>query len=150
VAVFLFCAQGGGGGGDNVVFCGFSFTFDAKTQARAACLLRQLCETVKSVHSQKWIHHDISLSNIIVEQRQLADDDNNNNNFNNNSFGSNSTVQLRTHLVDFGLAQYSHSDAALLDSYGATPFFSAPELLNRKPHRGSPVRVFGCLLLCCW
>lgn len=92
---------------------------------------------MKSVHSQKWIHHDISLSNIIVEQRSPENDNNNNNDLTTAA----SSQQLRTHLVDFGLAQYSLSEASLLDSYGATPFFSAPELLNRKPHRGSPVNL---------
>jgi serine/threonine protein kinase len=54
------------------------------------------------------------------------------------------------HLIDFGLAQHSATSEVLLESFGATPYFSAPELLCRKSHRGAPVDAYalGVILFC--
>jgi len=92
-----------------------------------AAFLRQLCDTVANVHQVKFVHHDISLTNIIVA--------------NNNQ---------EVHLIDFGLAQHSATPEVLLESFGATPYFSSPELLCRKSHRGAPVDAYalGVILFC--
>ena len=36
------------------------------TEANAALHLKQLCETVKAVHARQWVHHDISLTNVVM------------------------------------------------------------------------------------
>lgn len=77
----------------------------AERDARAS--FRQLAATIRDVHRTGWVHHDLSLNNVLID-----------------ALGA-------TTVVDFGLAQ-PLSDA--ITSFGATPYYSAPELLLRLPH----------------
>jgi serine/threonine protein kinase len=79
----------------------------AMAESFARRTFRQLSKTVRAVHSAGWVHHDLSLQNILI------------------------APDGTTTVVDFGLSQ-PLSDNIM--SFGATPYFAAPELLLRLCH----------------
>jgi serine/threonine protein kinase len=79
---------------------------DARTVAR------NICEAMDFVHSKGFAHCDIKPRNYLL--RSKRDD-----------------VDVR--LADFGFAQHVHAPNSLTSQCG-TPFFVAPEVINRKPY----------------
>mmetsp|Transcript_884 Transcript_884/g.1398 ORF Transcript_884/g.1398 Transcript_884/m.1398 type:complete len:867 (-) Transcript_884:13-2613(-) len=79
---------------------------DARTVAR------NICEAMEFVHNKGFAHCDIKPRNYLL--RSKRDD-----------------VDVR--LADFGFAQHVHAPNSLTSQCG-TPFFVAPEVINRKPY----------------
>jgi cell cycle serine/threonine-protein kinase CDC5/MSD2 len=79
----------------------------AMAECFARRTFRQLSKTVRSIHSAGWVHHDLSLQNILIAPDGI------------------------TTIVDFGLSQPLSDN---ITSFGATPYFAAPELLLRLSH----------------
>jgi serine/threonine protein kinase len=88
----------------------------AMSECDARRLFAPLVRTIGQIHERGWVHHDLSLQNVLV------------------------SPDLTPHVIDFGLAQ-PNSDSLL--SFGATPYFSSPELLLRLEHSGVPVDVWA-------
>jgi carbon catabolite-derepressing protein kinase len=88
----------------------------ALSECDARRLFAPLVRTIGQVHERGWVHHDLSLQNVLV------------------------SADGTPHVIDFGLAQ---PNVASLRSFGATPYFSSPELLLRLEHSGAPVDVWA-------
>jgi serine/threonine protein kinase len=88
----------------------------AMSECDARRLFAPLVRTIGQIHERGWVHHDLSLQNVLV------------------------SPDLTPHVIDFGLAQ-PNVDSLL--SFGATPYFSSPELLLRLEHSGVPVDVWA-------
>jgi len=78
----------------------------------ARTVVRNICEAMEFVHSRGFAHCDIKPRNYLL--RSKRDD-----------------VDVR--LADFGFAQHVHAPNSLTSQCG-TPFFVAPEVINRKPY----------------
>jgi len=78
----------------------------------ARTVVRNICEAMEFVHSRGFAHCDIKPRNYLL--RSKRDD-----------------VDVR--LADFGFAQHVHAPNSLSSQCG-TPFFVAPEVINRKPY----------------
>ncbi|KAL7543878.1 hypothetical protein ACHAXR_013281, partial [Thalassiosira sp. AJA248-18] len=78
----------------------------------ARTVVRNVCEAMEFVHSKGFAHCDIKPRNYLL--RSKRDD-----------------VDVR--LADFGFAQHVHAPNSLTSQCG-TPFFVAPEVINRKPY----------------
>lgn len=88
----------------------------AMSELDARRLFAPLVRTIGQIHERGWVHHDLSLQNVLVSS------------------------DLTPHVIDFGLAQ---PNVESLMSFGATPYFSSPELLLRLEHSGVPVDVWA-------
>lgn len=75
-------------------------------------VIRNMCEAMDFVHSKGFAHCDIKPRNYLL--RSKKDD-------------------LDIRLADFGFAQHVHAPTSLTSQCG-TPFFVAPEVINRKPY----------------
>mmetsp|Transcript_28547 Transcript_28547/g.60860 ORF Transcript_28547/g.60860 Transcript_28547/m.60860 type:complete len:893 (+) Transcript_28547:206-2884(+) len=82
------------------------------SEADARTVARNVCEAMEFVHSKGFAHCDIKPRNYLL--RSKKDD-----------------VDVR--LADFGFAQHVHAPNSLTSQCG-TPFFVAPEVINRKPY----------------
>ncbi|KAL3771465.1 hypothetical protein ACHAW5_006148 [Stephanodiscus triporus] len=93
-------------------------------------VLRNICEAMDFVHSRGYAHCDIKPRNYLL--RSKRDD-----------------IDVR--LADFGFAQHVHAPNSLTSQCG-TPFFVAPEVINRKPYDQKvdmwSIGVTTYLLLC--
>mmetsp|Transcript_837 Transcript_837/g.1387 ORF Transcript_837/g.1387 Transcript_837/m.1387 type:complete len:891 (+) Transcript_837:244-2916(+) len=78
----------------------------------ARTVVRNICEAMEFVHNKGFAHCDIKPRNYLL--RSKRDD-----------------VDVR--LADFGFAQHVHAPNSLTSQCG-TPFFVAPEVINRKPY----------------
>jgi len=78
----------------------------------ARTVVRNICEAMEFVHNKGFVHCDIKPRNYLL--RSKRDD-----------------VDVR--LADFGFAQHVHAPNSLTSQCG-TPFFVAPEVINRKPY----------------
>jgi len=78
----------------------------------AQTTIRNICEAMEFVHSRGFAHCDIKPRNYLL--RSKRDD-----------------CDIR--LADFGFAQHVHAPNSLTSQCG-TPFFVAPEVINRKPY----------------
>jgi serine/threonine protein kinase len=96
----------------------------------ARTVVRNICEAMEFVHSKGFAHCDIKPRNYLL--RSKRDD-----------------VDVR--LADFGFAQHVHAPNSLTSQCG-TPFFVAPEVINRKPYDQKvdmwSIGVTTYLLLC--
>jgi len=96
----------------------------------ARTVVRNICEAMEFVHSNGFAHCDIKPRNYLL--RSKRDD-----------------VDIR--LADFGFAQHVHAPNSLTSQCG-TPFFVAPEVINRKPYDQKvdmwSIGVTTYLLLC--
>lgn len=91
----------------------------AVSSMRTAAIVAQLCGTIGELHSRSWIHRDIKLENTLI--------------------GSDGQVWL----IDLGSA--ARPGSAILD--GATPVYTAPELLNGAAvSEFSDIFSLGCVL----
>eukprot|EP00569_Conticribra_weissflogii_P006495 CAMPEP_0171332994 /NCGR_PEP_ID=MMETSP0878-20121228/3740_1 /TAXON_ID=67004 /ORGANISM="Thalassiosira weissflogii, Strain CCMP1336" /LENGTH=688 /DNA_ID=CAMNT_0011833867 /DNA_START=114 /DNA_END=2180 /DNA_ORIENTATION=- len=105
---------------------------DKQTYAEpeARVVVRNICEAMEFVHSRRFAHCDIKPRNYLL--RSKRDD-----------------VDVR--LADFGFAQHVHAPNSLTSQCG-TPFFVAPEVINRKPYDQQvdmwSIGVTTYLLLC--
>ncbi|EED86973.1 predicted protein, partial [Thalassiosira pseudonana CCMP1335] len=100
----------------------------SEADARVVC--KNICEAMDFVHSKGYAHCDIKPRNYLL--RSKRDD-------------------LDVRLADFGFAQHVHAPNSLTSQCG-TPFFVAPEVINRKPYDQKvdmwSIGVTAYLLLC--
>jgi serine/threonine protein kinase len=91
---------------------------------------RNICEAMDFVHTRGFAHCDIKPRNYLLRSK-------------------NDDVDVR--LADFGFAQHVHAPNSLTSQCG-TPFFVAPEVINRKPYDQKvdmwSIGVTTYLLLC--
>lgn len=73
---------------------------------------RNICEAMEFVHSKGFAHCDIKPRNYLLRSKK-------------------NDCDIR--LADFGFAQHVHAPNSLTSQCG-TPFFVAPEVINRKPY----------------
>jgi len=93
-------------------------------------VVRNICEAMDFVHTRGFAHCDIKPRNYLLRSK-------------------NDDVDVR--LADFGFAQHVHAPNSLTSQCG-TPFFVAPEVINRKPYDQKvdmwSIGVTTYLLLC--
>jgi calcium/calmodulin-dependent protein kinase I len=96
----------------------------------AMIVVRNICEAMEFVHDKGFAHCDIKPRNYLLHSKK---DD------------------LDVRLADFGFAQHVHAPNSLTSQCG-TPFFVAPEVINRKPYDQKvdmwSIGVTAYLLLC--
>lgn len=93
-------------------------------------VVRNICEAMDFVHTRGFAHCNIKPQNYLLRSK-------------------NDDVDVR--LADFGFAQHVHAPNSLTSQCG-TPFFVAPEVINRKPYDQKvdmwSIGVTTYLLLC--
>lgn len=77
----------------------------------------QLLDTLEYMHSQRVVHRDLKLENILLDEN------------------------LNLKLADFGFACYKNIDA--LKSYRGTMTYMAPEIKEGKQYKGTQVDLFS-------
>ena len=92
------------------------------SEKTAKFLFRQIILGIKHIHSQKIVHRDIKLENILID-------------LNNN-----------IKICDFGIGRILNSDNQLLHDKCGTPMYMAPEILlcsKNKGYEGFPVDIWS-------
>lgn len=91
---------------------------DFLTEEDSACIIKQVCESLHTIHSKKIVHMDVKPENICLVSNQEFTKE-----------GSNTRPQIK--LIDFGLAKIL-GETPVRDMVGTTEFI-APEIINFEP-----------------
>ena len=94
----------------------------------AAKIVKQIISAIKHLHDHGICHRDLKLENIMLENRNIRDP--------------------MVKVIDFGLAQYFHSDTDMMCTKTGTPYYMAPEVIEGKYDESCDMWSIGVITYC--
>lgn len=105
------------------------------TEAFAALIMKQILKAVNYFHSKGIVHRDLKPENILFEKNNYMDDNNK------SKLSNDFTIKI----IDFGASSILKNNNILTEKTG-TPYYIAPEVLNKKYDKRCDIWSCGVIM----